>query len=117
MSAIPSSLARTPSSASSGQHGARAVAIWLLVCCAMVFGMIVVGGATRLTESGLSITEWQPIVGTIPPLTDADWQSAFDKYKGTPQHEQVNSTMSVEEFKGIFWWEYAHRLLGRTIGT
>ncbi|HXC38071.1 MAG TPA: COX15/CtaA family protein [Burkholderiales bacterium] len=95
----------------------RPIAIWLLVCCAMVFGMIVVGGATRLTHSGLSITEWQPILGTLPPLTAGDWQQAFDKYKATPEYQKVNSGMSLDEFKGIFWWEYCHRLLGRTIGT
>jgi len=94
----------------------RAVALWLLVCCAMVFGMIVVGGATRLTHSGLSITEWQPIVGTLPPLSIQDWTVAFEKYQQTPEFLQVNHAMSLEEFKGIFWWEYAHRLLGRTIG-
>lgn len=82
----------------------------------MVFGMIVVGGATRLTHSGLSITEWQPIVGTLPPLSEADWMVAFDKYRQTPEYLQVNKGMSLEAFKGIFWWEYAHRLLGRTIG-
>ena len=82
----------------------------------MVFGMIVVGGATRLTHSGLSITEWQPIVGSLPPLSEADWMVAFDKYRQTPEYLQVNKGMSLEAFKGIFWWEYAHRLLGRTIG-
>ncbi len=82
----------------------------------MVFGMIVVGGATRLTHSGLSITEWQPIVGTLPPLSEADWMVAFDKYRLTPEYLQVNKGMSLDDFKGIFWWEYAHRLLGRTIG-
>jgi cytochrome c oxidase assembly protein subunit 15 len=83
----------------------------------MVFGMIVVGGTTRLTHSGLSITEWQPIVGTLPPLTAEDWQQTFDKYKATPEYQKVNSGMTLAEFKGIFWWEYCHRLLGRTIGT
>ena len=78
--------------------------------------MIVVGGVTRLTHSGLSITEWQPIVGTLPPLSEADWQAAFGKYQATPEYQLVNHGMSVEEFKGIFWWEYAHRLLGRLIG-
>jgi cytochrome c oxidase assembly protein subunit 15 len=78
--------------------------------------MIVVGGVTRLTHSGLSITEWQPIVGTLPPLSEADWQAAFAKYQATPEYQLVNHGMSVEEFKGIFWWEYAHRLLGRLIG-
>jgi len=95
----------------------RAVAGWLLACCALVFAMIVVGGVTRLTHSGLSITEWQPIVGTLPPLSDADWQAAFAKYQLTPEYKLVNHGMSLAEFKGIFWWEYAHRLLGRLIGA
>jgi cytochrome c oxidase assembly protein subunit 15 len=94
-----------------------AVAAWLLLCCALVFAMIVVGGVTRLTHSGLSITEWQPIVGTLPPLTEADWQQAFDKYKLTPEYREVNKGMSLAAFKGIFWWEYFHRLLGRLIGV
>ncbi len=82
----------------------------------MVTLMIVIGGITRLTHSGLSITEWQPLVGTLPPLNEADWQIVFDKYKLTPEFKLVNHAMSLEEFKGIFWWEYFHRLLGRTIG-
>lgn len=93
-----------------------AVATWLAVCAAMVLGMVVLGGATRLTHSGLSIVEWQPIVGTIPPLSAADWNTTFDKYKQTPEYKRVNQGMSLDEFKGIFWWEYFHRLLGRTIG-
>lgn len=95
----------------------RAVAWWLYACCALVFAMVVVGGVTRLTHSGLSITEWQPIVGTLPPLTDADWQAAFAKYQATPEYQQVNKGMALSEFKGIFWWEYFHRLLGRLIGV
>jgi len=95
----------------------RAVAAWLLACCALVFAMIVVGGVTRLTHSGLSITEWQPIVGTLPPLSDADWQAAFAKYQDTPEYKLVNHGMSLPEFKGIFWWEYFHRLVGRLIGV
>jgi cytochrome c oxidase assembly protein subunit 15 len=95
----------------------RPVAAWLFVCCALVFAMVVVGGVTRLTHSGLSITEWQPIVGTLPPLTDAQWQEAFDKYRQTPEYRQVNKGMALAEFKGIFWWEYFHRLLGRMIGA
>ncbi len=95
----------------------RAVAAWLLLCCALVFAMIVVGGVTRLTHSGLSITEWQPIVGTLPPLSESDWQEAFDKYKLTPEYRDVNRGMSLAGFKGIFWWEYFHRLLGRLIGV
>ena len=95
----------------------RAVAAWLLACCALVFAMVVVGGVTRLTHSGLSITEWQPIVGTLPPLSTADWETAFAKYRETPEYRQVNHAMTLAEFKGIFWWEYFHRLLGRLIGV
>jgi len=98
-------------------RAARAIAAWLLACCLLVFAMIVVGGVTRLTHSGLSITEWQPIVGTLPPLTEQDWLVAFDKYRATPEYRQVNKGMSLEAFKGIFWWEYFHRLLGRLIGV
>ena len=89
---------------------------WLFACCALVFAMVVVGGVTRLTHSGLSIVEWQPIVGTLPPLTDAAWQEAFAKYRQTPEFRLVNHAMDVDAFKGIFWWEYFHRLLGRAIG-
>jgi cytochrome c oxidase assembly protein subunit 15 len=93
-----------------------AVVAWLFACCVLVFCMVVVGGVTRLTHSGLSITEWQPIVGTLPPLTEADWQRAFDKYRQTPEYREVNRGMSLQAFKSIFWWEYFHRLLGRLIG-
>jgi cytochrome c oxidase assembly protein subunit 15 len=98
-------------------YAPRAVAAWLLVCCALVFAMVVVGGVTRLTHSGLSITEWQPIVGTVPPLSAADWNAAFTKYQATPEYRLVNHAMTLAEFKGIFWWEYFHRLLGRLIGV
>ncbi len=101
---------------STGLRDRHRVAAWLFACCVLVFAMIVVGGVTRLTHSGLSITEWQPIVGTIPPLDAAQWQEAFGKYQQTPEYQQVNKGMSLDEFKGIFWWEYAHRLLGRLIG-
>jgi cytochrome c oxidase assembly protein subunit 15 len=94
----------------------RQVAAWLAVCCTLVFAMVVVGGVTRLTHSGLSITEWQPILGAIPPLSDSAWQEAFAKYQLTPEYEQVNSRMTVETFKPIFWMEWAHRFLGRLIG-
>jgi len=97
-------------------RGARAVAAWLLACCALVALMVLVGGVTRLTHSGLSIVEWQPLVGAIPPLNEAEWQAEFAKYKLTPEYQQVNLGMSLAEFKGIFWWEYVHRLLGRLIG-
>ena len=98
-------------------HARRPVAAWLLVCCAMVLAMVVVGGVTRLTHSGLSIVEWQPIVGTLPPLNEAQWQQAFAKYQLTPEYRKVNHAMGLDEFKGIFWWEYFHRLLGRMIGV
>jgi cytochrome c oxidase assembly protein subunit 15 len=94
----------------------KPIAIWLLACCALVFAMVVVGGVTRLTDSGLSIVEWQPIVGTMPPLGQEDWDELFEKYHQTPQYKKVNAGMSLDEFKGIFWWEYFHRLLGRVIG-
>tara|TARA_B100000686_G_scaffold183895_1_gene190767 strand:- start:1196 stop:2206 length:1011 start_codon:yes stop_codon:yes gene_type:complete len=94
----------------------KPIAIWLLICCALVFAMVVVGGVTRLTDSGLSMVEWKPIVGTIPPITESDWEEIFKKYHETPQYKEVNQGMSTEEFKGIFWWEYAHRVLGRVIG-
>jgi heme a synthase len=94
-----------------------AIAWWLFVCCALVFAMVVVGGVTRLTHSGLSIVEWQPIVGTLPPLTDGQWQETFAKYQLTPEYRLVNHAMTLSEFKGIFWWEYFHRLLGRAIGV
>jgi cytochrome c oxidase assembly protein subunit 15 len=94
----------------------RAVATWLLLCALAVTAMVVVGGVTRLTHSGLSMVEWQPLVGTIPPLSEADWQTVFEKYRQTPEYKLVNKGMSLGEFKGIFWWEYFHRLLGRTIG-
>jgi len=99
-------------------HGpsCNGVAAWLLVCCALVFAMVVVGGITRLTHSGLSIVEWQPIVGSIPPLDDSQWQEVFQKYRQTPEYQKVNRGMALDEFKSIFWWEYFHRLLGRGIG-
>ncbi len=95
----------------------RAIVAWLLACCALVFAMVVVGGVTRLTHSGLSITEWQPIVGTLPPLSIADWNEAFAKYRTTPEFREVNHAMTLAEFRSIFWWEYFHRLLGRAIGV
>lgn len=94
----------------------KPIAIWLLVCCVLVFAMVVVGGVTRLTDSGLSIVEWKPILGTIPPLSESDWEEIFEKYHKTPQYKKVNQGMSPDEFKNIFWWEYFHRLLGRVIG-
>jgi len=94
----------------------KPVRIWLYVMAFLVLCMVVVGGATRLTESGLSITEWAPISGTIPPLTDADWAEEFAAYKQIPQGVQ-NSWMGIEDFKSIFWWEWGHRFLGRLLGV
>ncbi len=94
----------------------RAIGIWLLVVALLVFVMIVVGGATRLTESGLSMVNWQPLSGTLPPLSETDWQEEFSAYKAYPQYLTVNRGMTLDEFKTIFWWEYMHRLLGRLVG-
>lgn len=108
-------------SSSAGRNSAgtsdRAIVNWLYACAVLVFAIVVVGGITRLTRSGLSITEWQPIAGVLPPLSDAEWQVAFDKYRQTPEYLKVNRGMSLDAFKGIFWWEYVHRLLGRLIGV
>jgi len=93
------------------------IAVWLLVCCASIFLMVVVGGVTRLTHSGLSMTEWQPLVGAIPPLNEEQWTEVFEKYQQTPEYQKINRGMTMEQFKGIFWWEYFHRLLGRSIGA
>jgi cytochrome c oxidase assembly protein subunit 15 len=95
----------------------RALGFWLLVVAALVFAIVAVGGITRLTESGLSITEWKPISGIVPPITQAQWQAEFDGYKAIPQYRAFNSGMTLDGFKHIFFWEYLHRLLARTIGT
>jgi len=92
------------------------MAVWLLACCALIFTMVVLGGVTRLTRSGLSIVEWDPIMGAIPPITQTQWEQTFDKYKQTPEYVKVNRGMSLGDFKGIFYVEWAHRLLGRLIG-
>lgn len=94
----------------------RAVRWWLYGVAALVFALIIVGGATRLTDSGLSITEWRPIMGIIPPLSEAEWQEALAKYRLIPEYKLVNRGMSLEAFKFIFWWEWAHRFLARTVG-
>ncbi|GGG59438.1 heme A synthase [Salipiger pallidus] len=100
-----------------GRGGARgAIRVWLMVIFALVMAMIVVGGLTRLTESGLSITEWKPLTGAIPPLNEADWEAEFALYQQIPQFEILNNQMSLQEFKGIYWWEWGHRQLGRVIG-
>ena len=94
----------------------RSIALWLFVVAGMIAAMVVLGGLTRLTGSGLSITEWKPIHGALPPLSDAEWQEEFDAYKAIPQYQKVNKGMTVDEFKSTFWWEWAHRNLGRLIG-
>jgi cytochrome c oxidase assembly protein subunit 15 len=96
---------------------ARALRLWLAGIAFLIVAMILVGGATRLTESGLSITEWQPVMGTIPPLSEADWQEAFTAYQQIPQYTELNRGMSLDEFKTIYWWEWTHRFLGRLIGV
>jgi cytochrome c oxidase assembly protein subunit 15 len=105
-----------PSSAFMSRARPRAVAIWLFVVAAMIVGIVIVGGITRLTESGLSITEWKPVSGTLPPLDAAQWQREFDAYKRIPEYSQINSGMTLAGFKAIYFWEYVHRLLARTIG-
>jgi len=90
---------------------------WLVFVAAMVFAMVIVGGATRLTDSGLSITEWKPLLGAIPPLNEADWLAALDKYRQIPEYQLINKGMSLDEFKFIYWWEWGHRFLGRAIGV
>ena len=99
-----------------GRDQSRSVAVWLWLTAGLVFAMVVVGGVTRLTGSGLSITEWKPIMGVLPPMNHADWMDAFEKYRAIPQYQQVNAGMSLSEFQGIFFWEWFHRLLGRLIG-
>lgn len=99
------------------EAGLSAIRIWLFFLAFLIFCMVIVGGAVRLTDSGLSITEWQPLLGAIPPLTEADWALAFEKYRQIPEYALVNSGMSLEEFKFIYWWEWSHRLLGRLIGV
>ena len=94
----------------------RAIRAWLIVLFVLVSAMIALGGATRLTGSGLSITEWAPVTGALPPMNEADWQAEFDAYKQIPQYAEVNPDMELAGFKRIYWWEWSHRQLGRIIG-
>ncbi len=94
----------------------KIVAGWLMLVCIVIFAMIVVGGVTRLTHSGLSMVDWKPVMGFIPPLNAGQWTDAFDAYKQYPEYQKVNKGMSLDEFKNIFYWEYGHRVLGRSIG-
>jgi cytochrome c oxidase assembly protein subunit 15 len=95
----------------------RSVAVWLFAVALMVFAMVVIGGATRLTGSGLSITQWKPVTGALPPMWEGGWQNEFARYRTTPQYRLVNQGMSLAEFKFIYWWEWSHRLLGRLVGA
>lgn len=94
----------------------KKVAHWLLACCALVFVMVVLGGVTRLTGSGLSMTDWRPVTGILPPLNTEEWRESFEMYQATPEFQKINSQMDIQDYKGIYWLEYLHRLLGRIIG-
>jgi cytochrome c oxidase assembly protein subunit 15 len=97
--------------------GLRPVGAWLFFCCGLIFLMVVLGGITRLTLSGLSITEWKPVIGIVPPLSAADWAAEFARYQQIPEYRAIHFAMSLDEFKSIYYWEYFHRLLGRLIGV
>lgn len=112
-----SAVTTAQSEASPAEARLSPVAAWLFGCCALIFLMVVVGGITRLTLSGLSITEWKPVIGIVPPLSTADWAAEFAKYKQIPEYQALHSGMTLAQFRGIFYWEYAHRLLGRLIGV
>ena len=99
------------------KKASKSVIFWLLFVIAMIYGIVFVGGMTRLTNSGLSMVDWKPIMGAIPPLNQSDWNDAFNAYKNYPEYQQVNSNMTLDEFKSIFYWEYGHRMLGRFIGV
>ncbi|HZH45094.1 MAG TPA: COX15/CtaA family protein, partial [Roseococcus sp.] len=116
MTATLHSLRAVPDQGRAAPARSRMVAAWLFAMAALVFAMVVVGGATRLTDSGLSITEWRPVTGALPPLSDAGWAAEFEKYRRIPEYREVNAGMTLEAFKGIYWWEWGHRLLGRIIG-
>ena len=106
----------TPAPTPKRKSARRAISIWLMALFGLVVLIILIGGMTRLTDSGLSITEWKPVTGAIPPMGDVAWVAEFDKYKVTPEYELQNIGMSMSEFKGIYWWEWAHRFLGRFVG-
>jgi cytochrome c oxidase assembly protein subunit 15 len=109
--------AAAPSALHERDRNRAAIRVWLYAVALVIFALIVVGGATRLTESGLSITEWKPIHGVVPPLSAAEWQEEFDLYRQIPQYQQINRGMSLDEFKTIYWWEWAHRFLARSVGV
>ncbi len=114
--ALPTSGLRMTGTLTSNTRS-RAVRLWLYAVAALVLAMVLVGGATRLTESGLSITEWRPVTGVMPPLSQDAWRAEFEKYQAIPQYREMNHGMSIDAFKAIYWWEWAHRLLGRLVGV
>jgi heme a synthase len=116
MTSIADTTLHPLAAARSGPAVLSAVRVWLFAIACLVFAMVLVGGATRLTGSGLSITEWQPILGVIPPQSEAAWRVAFEKYQAIPEYKLVNHAMDLQGFKTIYWWEWTHRLLGRLIG-
>jgi cytochrome c oxidase assembly protein subunit 15 len=116
MIGVRAELASAAPSASAPWVTSKPVAVWLFAVATAVVAMVVVGGATRLTGSGLSITEWKPVSGALPPLTSAAWADAFDKYRHSSQYALINRGISLADFKSLFWWEWAHRLLGRVLG-
>ena len=117
MSSIASGIDRTVASHHADGEPYVALRLWLYGVAGLILAMVLVGGATRLTDSGLSITEWKPLLGAIPPLSDADWREAFAKYQQIPEYQLINKGMSLAAFKAIYWWEWAHRFLGRFIGV
>ncbi len=116
MSAVPAAGLPGASAGAVPAAPQRAIAAWLTACAVLVVGVLVVGGITRLTHSGLSIVQWRPLAGVMPPLSDSDWAALFAQYRASPEFQQVNRGMDLAGFKPIFWWEYAHRLLGRIAG-
>ena len=117
MSVSPGSISTTAAARSLESGTATgAVALWLFGCCALIFLMVIVGGITRLTLSGLSITEWNPVIGVVPPLSHAEWAAEFARYRTTPEYRLIHFTMTLADYKSIYFWEYTHRLLGRLIG-
>jgi len=113
----PATRATPAASLTAGDDRSGAVAAWLFSCCGLILLMVLVGGITRLTLSGLSITEWNPVIGVVPPLSHAQWVAEFARYKTIPQYRDLNAGMTLAQFKGIYFWEYIHRLLGRLIGV
>lgn len=110
-------MALYPGKSPSMSRSAAPVGWWLIGVCSLIFATVVLGGVTRLTDSGLSIVDWRPLSGILPPLDDATWKAIFDSYRAYPEYQKVNAGMTLAEFKYIFWYEYAHRLLGRVIGA